>query len=135
MTRPCPAPPRARPAWRALPCAAGLLAALAFAHSAHAHSGGDHDRARQALEAGEILPLSHVLERIEQSHPGQVIDVELERGHDARWVYKVKVLQRGGALIRLKVDARDGRVLGSRAKGPEAPEGPNAPDAPAKGTP
>lgn len=117
MTRPCPASPRARPGWRTLLCAAGLLVAPAFAL---AHSGGDHDRARQALEAGEILPLARVLEHVEQSHPGQVIDVELERGHDARWVYKVKVLQRGGALIRLKVDARDGRVLGSRTNAPDA---------------
>jgi uncharacterized membrane protein YkoI len=99
--------------WRALACAAWLLALPAVAHASDDH---DHDRARQALAAGEILPLARVLERVEQRHPGQVIDVELEREHDARWIYKLKVLQRGGALIRLKVDARDGTVLGSRSR-------------------
>ncbi|EXI67571.1 MAG: Peptidase propeptide and YPEB domain protein [Candidatus Accumulibacter adjunctus] len=99
--------------WQALACAAWLLASPAIAHASDDH---DHDRARQAVEAGEILPLARVLERVEQLHPGQVIDVELEREHDARWIYKLKVLQRGGALIRLKVDARDGTVLGSRTR-------------------
>jgi len=97
--------------WLALACAAWLQT---FPAVGQAGEGHDHDRARQALEAGEILPLSRVLERVEQQHPGQVIDVELEREHDARWVYEVKVLQRGGSLIKLKVDARAGTVLGSR---------------------
>jgi hypothetical protein len=42
-----------------------------------------HDRARQAVEAGEILPLRTVLERVERDYPGQVLDVELEREQKA----------------------------------------------------
>ncbi|MCK6406577.1 MAG: PepSY domain-containing protein [Rhodocyclaceae bacterium] len=95
----------------ALLCSAGLLAV-----PAGVHADDDHNRARQALEAGEILPLSTILDRVERHYPGQVVDVELERGHEARWIYKVKVLQRGGALVRLQVDARDGRILGSRTQ-------------------
>lgn len=77
----------------------------------------DHDRARKALQAGEVLPLKTILERVERSHPGQVMDVELEREHDSRggrWIYKLKVLQPDGALLRLKVDAREGTVLGTK---------------------
>ena len=58
----------------------------------------DHDRARQALEAGEVLPLGTILERVERDHPGQVLDVELElEKHDGveRWVYEVKLLRTG----------------------------------------
>lgn len=102
--------------WQALVCAVWLLACPAVGQ---AGEGYDHDRARQALEAGEILPLARVLERVEQRYPGQVIDVELERDHEARWIYEVKVLQRGGSLIKLKVDARDGTVLDSRARNRE----------------
>jgi uncharacterized membrane protein YkoI len=40
---------------------------------------GDHDRARQAVEAGEVLPLRTILERVERDYPGQVVEVELER--------------------------------------------------------
>lgn len=77
----------------------------------------DHDRARKALQAGEVLPLRTILDRVERVYPGQVLDVELERGHagrDGRWIYKVKVLQADGSLLRLKVDAREGTVLGSK---------------------
>ena len=78
---------------------------------------------RQAVEAGQILPLRTILERIEPGYPGQVIDVELERDHDStQWVYKIKLLQRGGALIRLKVDARDGSVLGHKGRPPRGPQ-------------
>ena len=75
----------------------------------------DHDRARQALLAGEILPLTTVLERIAREMPGQVMEVELERRGE-RWVYEVKVLRSGGALVKLLVDARDGTILGNRER-------------------
>ena len=80
----------------------------------------DHERARKALEAGEVLPLKTILERVERIYPGQVMDVELERDHQGsseRWIYKVKVLGSGGALVRRKVDARDGSMLGSKSQG------------------
>lgn len=79
-----------------------------------------HERARQALEAGEVLPLRSILERVERDYPGQVVDVELEREHkdkQGRWVYEVKVLRTGGALVKLKVDARDGTIIGRKFKG------------------
>ncbi len=92
-----------------------------------AHGGEeDHDRARKALEAGEVLPLKTILEGVERIYPGQVMDVELEREHGSRgerWIYKVKVLRSGGALMRLKVDARDGTVLGSKPSRQPAPAG------------
>ncbi|MCP5267905.1 MAG: PepSY domain-containing protein [Zoogloeaceae bacterium] len=76
---------------------------------------GDHDRARQALESGQILPLRTILERVEREYPGQVVDVELERD-DGRWAYEIKVLRAGGALVKLKLDARDGAFVSSKEK-------------------
>lgn len=70
----------------------------------------DHDRARAALQAGEILPLATVLQRVAQSHPGDVLEVELER-EEGRWIYELKLLQPGGALLKLAVDARTAEVL------------------------
>jgi hypothetical protein len=80
-----------------------------------AAAGGrdDHERARQALAEGQILPLATILERIAREHPGQMLEVELERKDD-RWIYEIKQLQAGGVVVRLKVDARDGRVLEQR---------------------
>jgi uncharacterized membrane protein YkoI len=79
----------------------------------------DHDRARQALEAGEVLPLRTILERVDREYPGQVVDVELEREREnsqERWVYKLKVLRSGGSLVKLKVDARDGTVIAEEGR-------------------
>ena len=98
---------------------------LAFGSGAGmADSERDHDRARQALEAGEVLPLRTILERVERQHPGQVIDVELEREHEdkgghERWVYKIKLLRSGGELAKLKVDARTGAIGKRERRGAE----------------
>ena len=81
----------------------------------HAGDSGDHDRARQALEAGEILPLKTVLEKLVRDNPGQVMEVDLERRGE-RWVYEIKLLRPGGALSKLLVDARDGAVIGNRER-------------------
>ncbi|MBS1227915.1 MAG: peptidase propeptide and ypeb protein [Proteobacteria bacterium] len=95
---------------------AGLC--LAIALPGHADSDHDHDRARQALEAGEILPLRTVLEKLARDVPGQVMEVELERRGE-RWIYEIKLLRPGGALIKLKVDARDAAVLPARDNAPK----------------
>jgi uncharacterized membrane protein YkoI len=91
------------------------LALAAGAAPAGDDHGRDHDRARQALEAGEVLPLRTILERVERQHPGQVLEVELER-RDGRWLYEIKLLRPGGTLSKLKVDAADGRVLEHRQR-------------------
>jgi uncharacterized membrane protein YkoI len=96
-----------------------LLAAVALVSNGNCLAGDDHDRARQALEAGEVLPLRTILDHVEREYPGQVIDVELERSHDndrKRWIYEVKILRSGGALVKLKVDATDGRIIARKAR-------------------
>ena len=87
-----------------------LVAGLMLAITPLARADSDHDRARQALEAGEILPLKTVLEKLARDTPGQVMEVELERTGE-RWIYEIKLLQTGGALVKLKVDARDATVI------------------------
>ena len=87
-----------------------LAAALMLVSVPPVSADSDHDRARQALEAGEILPLKTVLERLARDTPGQVMEVELERS-SGRWIYEIKLLQTGGALVKLKVDARDATVI------------------------
>jgi uncharacterized membrane protein YkoI len=81
--------------------------------AARAGDDGGQERARQAVAAGQILPLRDVLERVGKSYPGQVMEVELE-GENGRWVYEVKLLQADGRLIKLKLNAKTAEVL--RAK-------------------
>lgn len=80
-----------------------------------AQADSDHDRARNAVQAGQVLPLKTVLERLEREHPGQVLEVELEQ-EDGRWVYEVKLLQAGGRLVKLELDAASGEVLKRRER-------------------
>lgn len=90
----------------------GLVLAVLGVAQSHAGDGHDHDRARQALEAGEVLPLRTILERVERDYPGQLMEVELEQKGE-RWVYEIKVLRTGGALVNLKIDGRTGSVVGA----------------------
>jgi uncharacterized membrane protein YkoI len=92
-----------------------FLLSLLLTGPGQAGDGQDHDRARQALEAGEVLPLRTILERVERDHPGQIMEVELER-KETGWIYEVKLLKTGGALVKLKIDARNGIVLDSKEK-------------------
>lgn len=96
-----------------------LAAAGPGATAAHAGRPGDHERARAAVQAGEVLPLPELLERLGKTHPGQVLELELDRD-DGRWIYEVKLLEPGGRVARLEVDARTAEVLTLRRKG-EAP--------------
>lgn len=75
----------------------------------------DHEQARNSLEAGEILPLRTIIERVERDYPGQIIEVELEREAE-RWVYKLKLLRANGALVKMKLDAADATLLGIKGR-------------------
>lgn len=83
------------------------------APSSSAFADSDHEQARRAVQAGEILPLPQILERVARRYPGQVLEVELERKGD-RWVYELKVLQSDGRLIKMDIDARSGEFREKR---------------------
>lgn len=76
----------------------------------------EQDRARAAVQAGKVLPLKTLLERLEREHPGQVLEVELEQ-EDGRWIYEIKLLQPGGRLVKLELDAASGAVLRRKERG------------------
>ena len=94
------------------------LLALLFAIMCACASADDvvgHDAARKALQAGEILPLQTILDRVETAYPGQVLEVELER-KDGLWIYELRILQSGGLVVKLNFDAKDGSLIKTRLK-------------------
>ena len=96
--------------------ACGLVFLLCFGALQPAGADqADHDRAQQALQAGQVLPLQEVLLRVRQEYPGQVLAVELEED-DGLLVYEIKLLQAGGQLVKLKLDARTALVLKTKIK-------------------
>ncbi len=102
-----------------------LIGFVALARPAIADDFIDHDRARQALEAGELLPLKTVLERVERDTPGNVLEVELERQND-NWVYEIKLLLSGGARVKLWVNARDGKIIARSNRGDKSNNPPSS---------
>lgn len=92
---------------------AWLLAAAGAGVGAVAWADNDQDSARAAVQAGQVLPLKTLLDRLEREYPGQVVELELEQ-HHGRWIYEVKVLQAGGRLVKVKLDAASGQVLSRR---------------------
>lgn len=93
-----------------------LMLVLGLAVVVPAQAGErDHERARAAVQAGQILPLPQLLQRVAASHPGTVLEVELEQDK-GRWIYELKLLQPQGQLTRLEVDARTGEVLKARTR-------------------
>lgn len=105
----CRTPTRHHTARLALAALALWAAALA-GPSAFASGNDDHDRARQAVQAGQVLPLPAVLERLQREVPGKVLEVELEQERGS-WIYEIKLLTPAGQLTKVKLDARTGEVL------------------------
>lgn len=91
------------------------LASLSICPVVASDDEHDHDRARAALERGEVLPLRTILDKVGRDYPGKVVEVELERER-GRWIYEIRLLRDGGALVRLDVDARDGTVIGVKSR-------------------
>lgn len=68
----------------------------------------DHDVAYEALQRGQILPLSKILSQTATQVSGEVIKVELD---SKRLEYKLKVLSANGQVRKVRVDARNGTLL------------------------
>jgi len=87
-----------------------LPALLVFAAPARADEDA-HDRARDAVEAGEIKPLREILRVAEAEYGGQLIEAELER-RNGSMIYELKLLTVEGRLLKVYYDARSGAPLG-----------------------
>ena len=99
-------------------CAGVLLACSFLAAPVWASDRDDHERAMQAVQSGQVLPLTTVLERLGREHPGQVLEVELERDY-GQWIYEIKLLSTDGQLLKLKLDAGTAAVLGMKVREPK----------------
>ena len=79
----------------------------------------DHELARRARAAGEIVSLATVLTAVESTFSGDVVEVELER-EDGAWIYEIELLTPAGSVIELTYDARTGALLETEGRGVEA---------------
>jgi uncharacterized membrane protein YkoI len=77
--------------------------------SGSSKSGRDHQRAREAVGQGRILPLREILRRVEDMGGGRVIAVNLDL--EARKPFYTLKVQKGANVRTLKLDAASGRRL------------------------
>jgi uncharacterized membrane protein YkoI len=70
----------------------------------------DQERAKAALERGEIRPLDQVLAAARKAVPGDVVAVELKRKRNI-WLYELKILTAAGKRREVKIDAGSLAIL------------------------
>lgn len=94
-------------------CAQGVADEPSAAGYRSGHAA-DHDRARHALDRGEVLPIAEILSRVGEQVPGDLLELEFEReeghGHPV-WVYELKILTPDGLVREIEVDAASGQLL------------------------
>jgi uncharacterized membrane protein YkoI len=69
----------------------------------------DHDKARAALERGEIRPLEEILALVRDRLEGRIVGVEIERkkGH---WMYEFRLVDDKGRISEAYVDGLSGKI-------------------------
>ncbi|MBI1218266.1 MAG: peptidase [Rhodobacteraceae bacterium] len=72
----------------------------------------DQDRAREAVEHHEILPLAGILAAVKRSYGSNVVDIEYEDS-DGRKIYEFEIVDDKGQVIEVQVDAATGKVIGN----------------------
>jgi uncharacterized membrane protein YkoI len=87
--------------------AGSLLACLLLLTMSHAD---DHNTAKRLKESGNIVPLATILKTVSTTHPGRVLEVELQHQH-GRPVYHVELVDAHGVVWYLQFDATQGVLL------------------------
>ena len=84
--------------------------AMAFGHDKDdPHEMTDEDKALNARERGEVLPLEQVMAKLEGRFSGEISGIELEK-EDGIWVYEFKVISPQGLMMELHIDAKTGTL-------------------------
>jgi len=89
---------------------AGLVLARPLAARAEVDDDGDHDRARDLYERGEIKGLSNILGVVRAAAPGDIVAVDFIRIGE-RWVYRFQVVAADGRRRIVDVDAGAGVLM------------------------
>ncbi len=86
--------------------ASGLIPQLALADS-------DHELARELKQSGDILPLEQILDKVQQLHPGHVLEVELEK-EQQHYIYEIETVDTKGNVWEMQFNAKTGELLKSK---------------------
>jgi uncharacterized membrane protein YkoI len=77
-----------------------------------ARAQSDPDEIKRLRDAGEILPLQLIIDKLPAPHRGErLLEAELELLGDGRYVYELKTLSSDGTVWELQYDARTAEIL------------------------
>lgn len=95
---------------RPIPALVFAVSASACGATATVRADDDHERARAAVQRGDILPLDEIMRRIPLAPDERLLEVEIER-EDGAWIYEIELLSASGRVREIEVDAADGRLI------------------------
>lgn len=106
---------RVHPFFRLVPL---LMAVMLHGMPSNAEDDGDGDgdqdsrleAVQEAVERGEIKSLGALKNIVRTAYPGDIVHVSTHRDH-GRFLYQFRVLEKGGRLIEIEMDAATGRIL------------------------
>ena len=73
----------------------------------------DQDEVREAVKRGEATALRDILAKVKKKYAGEIVHVGL-RKRSNRLVYTIKLIDRTGMLMLVRVDASNGTILGEQ---------------------
>ncbi len=76
-----------------------------------ARADDDWTELHREVEAGRILSLPAVLNRLEEDYIGQVVEVEFERD-GGQIIYEIEMIGSDGQVVEFEVDAVSGQLIG-----------------------
>lgn len=85
-----------------------IMLMIVSSHSSFADT--DYNRAKQLLDAGEILSLEQILEKISTQTSGHILEVELKTKKQ-QVLYEIDIVDSKGLVWELKVNAKTGEVI------------------------
>ena len=65
---------------------------------------------RQLREAGNIMPLETIIQRVQAEYPGRIIEIELEEENN-NYIYELELVDDDSMVWAIEVDAATGRIL------------------------
>lgn len=94
-----------------LACGLGAAALLAVPAQVAGQDAQDElAEVRRLRAAGEILPLEQIARHAQAIKAGEILETDLER-KPGGYVYEVEVLDAGGHVWELKLDAKTGQLI------------------------
>ena len=101
-----------------------LLAAWLALAPAGAGWADEQGEARRAYEAGEVVALAQILNRVTGAYECRVLAVELHKARPAgsrnRWIYWVKAMTRRGNILMFRLDGKTMDFLSIVGRGADA---------------